>query len=62
MHGHSAFNYPRGREEFTRVMGFSDGVISIAITLLVLNTDLPIPSGALAARRAVSAGTSAWPS
>jgi hypothetical protein len=61
MHGHSASNYPRGSEEFTRVLGFSDGVIAIAITLLVLNIDLPIPSGALAARQTDSTGTSAWP-
>jgi uncharacterized membrane protein len=52
MHGYSASTYPRGSEEFTRVLGFSDGVIAIAITLLVLNIDLPIPSGALAAKQA----------
>ena len=52
MTGRSTPIYPRGSEEFARVLGFSDGVIAIAITLLVLNIDLPIPSGVLAARQA----------
>jgi uncharacterized membrane protein len=33
--------YPRGEEEFGRVLAFSDGVYAIAITLLVLSIDLP---------------------
>jgi uncharacterized membrane protein len=33
--------YPRGEEEFGRVLSFSDGVYAIAITLLVLSIDLP---------------------
>ena len=33
--------YPRGEEEFARVLAFSDGVYAIAITLLVLSIDLP---------------------
>jgi uncharacterized membrane protein len=33
--------YPRGQEEFGRVLAFSDGVYAIAITLLVLSIDLP---------------------
>lgn len=52
MKGRFAHTYQRGSEEFSRVLGFSDGVIAIAITLLVLNIDLPIPSGEQAASQA----------
>jgi len=38
--------YPRGQEEFARVLAFSDGVYAIAITLLVLSIDLPELSSA----------------
>ena len=38
--------YPRGQEEFGRVLAFSDGVYAIAITLLVLSIDLPHLSSA----------------
>lgn len=37
--------YERGSAEFDRVLGFTDGVIAIALTLLVLGIDLPAPSG-----------------
>jgi len=37
-------HYPRGSAEFARVLSFSDGVMAIAITLLVLNIDLPVPT------------------
>jgi len=33
--------YPRGQEEFARVLAFSDGVYAIAMTLLVLSITLP---------------------
>lgn len=33
--------YPRGEEEFGRVLTFSDGVYAIAMTLLVVGIDLP---------------------
>lgn len=33
--------YPRGEEEFGRVLAFSDGVYAIAMTLLVLSIALP---------------------
>ncbi len=33
--------YPRGKEEFGRVLAFSDGVYAIAMTLLVLSIGLP---------------------
>ncbi len=33
--------YPRGEEEFGRVLAFSDGVYAIAVTLLVLSIELP---------------------
>ena len=44
--------YPRGSAEFSRVLSFSDGVMSIAITLLILNINLPIPSDDSAAAAA----------
>ena len=49
-------SYLRGSEEFGRVLSFSDGVIAIAITLLVLNIELPIPHSPLEAARADIAG------
>ena len=36
-------DYRRGSDAFARVLSFSDGVMTIAITLLVLNINLPIP-------------------
>jgi len=45
-------SYPRGSDEFSRVLNFSDGVMAIAITLLVLNIDLPVPKSAVLARSA----------
>ena len=36
--------YRRGSEEFARLLSFSDGVIAIAITILVLAIDLPRPA------------------
>ena len=41
--------YLRGSEEFSRLVNFSDGVMAIAITLLVLNIDLPVPTNDAAA-------------
>lgn len=35
--------YERGSEEFGRFTAFTDGVVAIAMTLLVLNLDLPLP-------------------
>lgn len=37
--------YPRGSLEFGRVLAFTDGVVAIALTLLVLNLQLPAPGG-----------------
>lgn len=45
-------SYPRGSDEFTRVLALTDGVVAIAITLLVLNISLPIPSSEQAANQA----------
>lgn len=33
--------YPRGGEEFSRVLAFSDGLFAIAMTLLVVGVELP---------------------
>ena len=45
-------SYPRGSDEFTRVLALTDGVVAIAITLLVLNISLPVPSSDQAADQA----------
>ncbi len=45
-------SYPRGSDEFTRVLALTDGVVAIAITLLVLNISLPAPSSDQAADQA----------
>lgn len=37
--------YPRGSLEFGRVLAFTDGVVAIALTLLVLNLEVPRPAG-----------------
>jgi uncharacterized membrane protein len=37
----SAPRYPRGREEFGRVLAFSDGLFAIAMTLLVVSIAVP---------------------
>lgn len=37
--------FERGTEEFQRVLGFTDGVVAIAMTLLVLSIDVPSPQG-----------------
>lgn len=44
-------SYPRGSDEFTRVLALTDGVVAIAITLLVLNISLPVPSSEQAANQ-----------
>lgn len=36
--------YARGTEEFGRFLSFTDGVIAIALTLLILGIDLPKPT------------------
>jgi uncharacterized membrane protein len=33
--------YPRGSEEFSRVLAFSDGLFAIAMTLLVVGITVP---------------------
>jgi uncharacterized membrane protein len=37
------WRYERGSEEFGRLLSFTDGVVAIALTLLILNIDLPEP-------------------
>jgi uncharacterized membrane protein len=44
--------YERGSDEFARVLALTDGVVAIAITLLVLNVSLPVPSSDQAADQA----------
>ena len=46
-------------EGMNRLMGFSDGVFAIAITLLILNIEVPKPTGAAAV--AVSQIVDEWP-
>jgi uncharacterized membrane protein len=38
--------YPRGSEEFSRVLSFSDGLFAIAMTLLVVGISVPVISDA----------------
>jgi len=47
--------YPRGEEEFGRVLAFSDGVYAIAITLLVLSINVPSLSQSDSARELLDA-------
>jgi uncharacterized membrane protein len=47
--------FPRGEEEFGRVLAFSDGVYAIAITLLVLSIDVPNLSDAGSAQELLDA-------
>lgn len=37
----STIRYPRGGEEFGRVLAFSDGLFAIAMTLLVVGITVP---------------------
>lgn len=41
----SSTRYERGGAEFGRVVSFTDGVVAIALTLLILGIDLPKPTG-----------------
>ncbi len=40
----SRLRYPRGTEEFGRFLSFTDGVVAIALTLLILGIDVPVPT------------------
>jgi uncharacterized membrane protein len=41
--GRRRFRYDRGTEEFGRFLSFTDGVVAIALTLLVLGIEVPSP-------------------
>lgn len=43
MRARTAWRYPRGSEEFGRYLAFTDAVIAIAMTLLVLGIDITRP-------------------
>jgi uncharacterized membrane protein len=47
--------FPRGEEEFSRVLAFSDGVYAIAITLLVLSIHVPNLTDAGSAKELIDA-------
>lgn len=40
----SQIRYARGTEEFGRFLSFTDGVVAIALTLLILGIDVPSPT------------------
>lgn len=52
LHKRPPMRYPRGSDEFARVLALTDGVVAIAITLLVLTISLPEPSSEQAANQA----------
>lgn len=52
MPSRNRLHYQRGSEEFTRVLALTDGVVAIAITLLVLGISVPVPSSVAAANQA----------
>lgn len=51
-HRRLRMGYQRGSDEFGRVLALTDGVVAIAITLLVLTISLPEPSSEQAADQA----------
>ena len=53
--------YERGTEEFGRFLSFTDGVIAIALTLLILGIDVPKPAAGVPNPGVLSMVGDLWP-